>query len=177
MNNNIKNNLIHSITQILAIFSILSLLFPLVKIEVDANIPLLGKIMTNMNINGFDFITGFSSIFDHDWRSVLTGFVCLLQLVFSAILIIVNLLIVSINDEDIIKKFSIVSIVICTLFLVLFVVSGFLLIYDIKSMLVGKIENIDLTSVKISSLSYIPLIIDAVLIFAFVLVNIVNQED
>lgn len=174
--NNIKKSMFHLITLVFVIFTLLSLLIPLVSIDMDVDLGLLGKISQNSNITGFDFITEFGSIFERDWMYIFTGFVCLGQLIISAMLIIVNLLVVSLSDETLTKKIYVLSIIICTFFTILFMVGGFLLFSDIKNMSgVGTSQSSNV--IKISTLSFIPLIVDVILILAFSVLNIVNAED
>ncbi len=174
-----KKYVFNFITLIIAIFSLLSLLIPLLDVQIELNI--FDKISNNTSINGFDFITNFSSAINQSWIYKFASIVCLLQLVFSILLILGNLFISILFDEEKVKKISIISIIICMVFAILFLLVGIFLVSEIKSSVGNEFSKPDYTnmygSVKILTLSYIPIIIQVVLIFALFMFNAISKTD
>ncbi len=103
------------------------------------------------------------------------------QLVFSILLILGNLFISILFDEEKVKKISIISIIICMVFAMLFLLVGIFLVSEIKSSVGNEFSKPDYTnkygSVKILTLSYIPIIVQVVLIFALFMFNAISKTD
>lgn len=92
-----------------------------------------------------------------------------------------NLFISILFDEEKVKKISIISIIICMVFAMLFLLVGIFLVSEIKSSVGNEFSKPDYTnmygSVKILTLSYIPIIIQVVLIFALFMFNAISKTD
>lgn len=177
MNKNVTKYVLNIITLMIAIFMLLSLLFPLISVNIDMKV--INVELKNLTSkNGFDFITNFSALMDvSNWTLTLGCIVCLLQLIVSVLLIIINLFASFMFDEDKVKKVSIITIIISLVFAFMLVVSGILIVSELSKTIGANLGNSDDGYVKISTLSYIPLIIDIVFVLLFFVCNMLSKTD
>ncbi len=175
MNKNVAKYVLNIVTLMIAIFMLLSLLFPLISVNIDMKvINVEFKNLTSKN--GFDFISNFSTFMDNsNWTIKLGCIVCILQLIVSIVLIIGNLFASFILDEDKVKKVSIITIIISLFFALMLVISGIFIVSELSNTIGTNIGNSADGVVKISTLSYIPIIIDIVFVLLFFVCNMLSK--